>query len=59
MVEGIKKVRIADNPREDTLIVAEEYERKLTRDRDGCSEAKAPPIPIEVRGSDHGDGGTY
>lgn len=57
VIEGVEKVGIADNSREDTLVVAEEYECKLTRDCDGGSKAKAPSKPVEIRCSDHGGGG--
>lgn len=48
MVECVQEVFVADDTTEDALIVAEEYERKLTCDCDGGAELEASPVPIKV-----------
>lgn len=48
VVERVEKVCIADDSRENTLIVAKEYECELTGDRDSGSKAEASSIPIQV-----------
>lgn len=53
MSKCLQPVCISDDTAENTLIVAEQHECELTRNRNRGPKLEAPPIPVVMRRLEH------